>query len=220
MFAKAELHCLTPHFDFAFQRYFCLYICFSLFLLLSTRLCLSVLSFFVLLLLLLPSSLLFPHRLQRAKSYLSLLTHPFCTLANPKLCPITSLLNQRLYRWALRRMPIQFCTEIWTRERQRRVKQLASYWTDECFILKVYRAPCLVFWCVCVVCVLFLHVAVLVCVRPEFTSFPEVGCHVLSDAAYMSVLAWCQSTCAPPLFSCRVRQCRWEVQEGEKKKHR
>lgn len=68
--------------------------------------------------------------------------------------------------------------------------------------------------------VIFEPLFLFVCVRLGVHLLLEVGCHVLSETTYMSVLAWCQSTCAPPLFSCRVRQCRWEVQEGEKKKHR
>lgn len=52
-------------------------------------------------------------------------------------------------------------------------------------ILKVHRALCLVFLiCVCY----FLRVAVCVCASRVHLLL-EVGCHVLSDTAYMSVLA-------------------------------
>lgn len=79
--------------------------------------------------------------------------------------------------------------------------------------LKVNRAPCAVF----LVRVDFMCVFVCVYVSPLCRGgVPRPFWHRI----HVYVLAWCKSICAPPLFSCRVRQCRWEVQEGEKTKHR
>lgn len=77
----------------------------------STCLRLS-LSLFVVLLLL-PSSLFFFIHFSELNP--TFLTHPFCTLANPKLCPLhlCSISGFIAEHWDTLYMPIQFCTEIW-----------------------------------------------------------------------------------------------------------
>lgn len=120
----------------------------------STRLCLSASP-------LCPPasiSLLFPHPLQWAESYLpSLLTHPFCTLANPKLCPLhlCSISGFLAEHWDARANSRSI--------QSAQIKAYKNTWqvTEPMtvFILKVNKAPCLVFQCVCC----FSRVAICVC---------------------------------------------------------
>ena len=62
---------------------------------------------------------------------------------------------------------------------------------------KVKRTPC--FWFVMCVCELLLGVAVCLCAS-RVHLHPEVGCHVLSDTTYMSVLAWLSINLCPASF--------------------
>lgn len=107
MVDKAELsyHCLTPHFDFAFQRYLCLYICvFPL----PPSTCLRSfvsLSFVVLLLLLLllPSSFYFIHFNELNPTFLT--RSSILYTCQSRALPITFLLNQWLLSLSIRTHP-------------------------------------------------------------------------------------------------------------------
>lgn len=137
--------------------------------------------------------------------------------------PITSLLNRRLYCWALRHIVHANSVLHWAFEAccHYDTVQLASYWTDECF-LKLWKWTGHLVWFLLVLCVMWCVIFARVqseCVSSSPPSRRRGATSFLTPRTCL-VLAWCQSTFAPPLFSCRVRQCRWEVQEGEKKKHR
>lgn len=116
----------------------------------------------------------------------SLLTHPFCTLANPKLCPLhlCSISGFITEHWDASYMLIQFCIETekyfahdneHNCTKQNSVQLASAELMSVFLILKVNRAPRLVFWCVCC-----FRTWQSVCMHLKFGLCLEVGCHLTS----------------------------------------
>ena len=155
-----------------------------------------------------PSSLFFPSSTstswKKKNPFLpSWLTHPFCTLANPKLfshyisaqsaAVLLSIETHRTCQFSFA-LSIWSVLSLWYRAIGKLLNRWVFFKT-----LKVNRAPCLIFvGTVCYVVCYFCACAVWV--RLQFASVTEAGCHVLSDTAHMSCAGLMSINLCPASF--------------------